>query len=172
MVKAVWADYVSGTLAVTIPATNAGQVRTMYSDGLKRLPSVIDGVSQAKVTIDPFAVHGLPELVYVTYHAAGSNQATIRFVIGQPLRNHITSEQWVHGPTAEDFNEFQAQLDSQLHTTSFTSAGQLLGSTAPNKPAPVPIGTQFQVLTVDTAQSTKLRYQGVPFVVTSISRPR
>lgn len=112
MVAAVWYDYVSGSLTNTLAATTAGATQTMTSEGLKTLGIVTTGVTQAKVTLDPFGVNGTPELVYVTTHAAGSNTATITRVAGQPLRQHLASTTWLHGPTAEDFREFQAQLNT------------------------------------------------------------
>lgn len=171
MVTPVWADFVSGSLNNTMSAIAAGATQTMQSTGLADLPSVVDGVSRAKIVLDPFGTQGLPELVYVTSHAAASTTATIQRISGQPLRQHNSSEQWVHGPSAEDFTEFQAQLDNQFHTSVFTAAGQVLASSAAGTPSAVNVGNEYEALTVATAQANKLLYRKLPPVVTSVTRP-
>ena len=109
----VWTDFVSGSLTNTLsayPADNTTQ--TMTSEGLRTLGLVTNGVHQAKITLDPFAVNGSPELVWVTAHAANSNTAQIKRITGQPLRQHLASETWVHGPTAEEFTAFRSLLNT------------------------------------------------------------
>jgi hypothetical protein len=108
----------------------------------------VDTVSRAKITLDPFGVVGLPELVYVTSHAASATTATIQRIAGQPLRTHNAAETWVHGPVAEDFTEFQSQLDNQFHTSVFTQAQQLLSSSGAGVPSAINKGTEAQSLTM------------------------
>ncbi len=136
--NAIWTDFVSGTLASTLDAVVAGTPQSMLSEGLRKFPAVV-APNIVKIALDPFS--DAPELIHVTAHTNGANTATIVRLATppQPLRQHITGETWVHGPTAEDFNDFQTQLDNQFHTSIFTAANQTLVSSASNTPVAVSV---------------------------------
>lgn len=168
----VWKDFVSGSLGADINAATAGTTQTMTSPGLAKLPAITLGTQIATIVLDPFAVKGTPEIVYVTAHVAGATTASIKRITGQALRTHKNAEQWVHGPTALDFTAFQSQLDDVMQKSlEYTAAGQIVGCTSPGVTKSISIGSQYQSLTVDTSIDTKLTYKYVPFVCTSSTRP-
>ncbi len=168
----VRADFVSGTLGGSgVPAPPDANSGNMTATGLTKLPSVTGG-DRASLVLDPFGVNGDPEIVEVSSHAGGTTTAQIlRAQSGTTARNHPASEIWIHAPITEDFTDFQAQLDNQFHTSVYTQAGQILGSTAANVPAPVNVGSQYQSLMVNTAQATKLQYSLMPVPCTSTTKP-
>ena len=76
-----------------------------------------------KLTIDPNAVVGAPEICYVTIHGAGSTTVTVtRAQEATVARAHNLNEQWVVAPTAADWAGVP-QLNAAAGRTTALVAG-------------------------------------------------
>lgn len=76
---------------------------TLTSAGLAAVPAIASTQHLALI-IDPDAVGGNPEIVFVTAHTALATTATIvKGQEGTAARAHLRDTPWVHGPTASDF---------------------------------------------------------------------
>lgn len=77
---------------------------TLTSAGLASVPAV-GSTQHVVLIIDPDAVGGNPEIVYVTAHTALATTATIvRAQEGTAARQHLRDTPWLHGPTTKDFD--------------------------------------------------------------------
>lgn len=77
---------------------------TLTSAGLASVPAVAS-TQHVVLIIDPDAVGGNPEIVYVTAHTALATTATIvRAQESTAARQHLRDTPWVHGPTTKDFD--------------------------------------------------------------------
>ena len=78
------------------------------------------------ISLDPFAVNGAPEIVWVTDHASGASVATItRHEESTLARSHPAGTEWANALTALDFNDLYADMDQV--TASLTSYLPLSG---------------------------------------------
>jgi microcystin-dependent protein len=166
----VRSDFVSGTLGGSgIPAPPDVNSGSMTAAGLTALASVTSG-NRASIVLDPFAVNGAPEIVYVTAHAAGTTTATIlRGQSNTTPRNHPAGEQWVHGPITADYDDFQSQLDLQFQASIFTAQGQLLSASAADTPVAVNPGSEWHALSMQAGMP--VFKAGPPFLCTASTRP-
>ena len=77
---------------------------TLNSAGLANL-GVVGTIDHAALVLDPDALEGNPEIVYVTAHTASATSATIlRGQEGTSALQHSLDIPWVHAPTVVDFN--------------------------------------------------------------------
>lgn len=97
---------------------------TLSSTALAGVP-VIDTTSHLALVLDPDAVGGSPEIVWITAHAAGASSATIlRGQEGTTARQHTFNTSWVHSLTAYDL--------TVVGTTSYKVQETLTGVTGNN----------------------------------------
>lgn len=80
----------------------------MNSAALATFPA-ITSAQYVAITLDPQGVGGIPEVVYITAHTAGSTTATIlrgqEQVFGSSAaRQHNVNTRWSHGPTSFDLS--------------------------------------------------------------------
>lgn len=101
-------NFARGMLTVDLLADS----EKLISDGLTFLP-VISGTDYMTAVIDPSAKFGMPEVVYITSHAAGAKEAVIaRGKEGSTPRQHRGGVAWVNAPLASDFaTSEQVQAD-------------------------------------------------------------
>lgn len=96
----VRANFVGG-LVEDAPLSSSATVLTSAS--LANLP-VIDSTHHAALIIDPDAVDGNAEIVWVTAHTAAATTATIlRGQEGTTARQHAQDTPWVHTSTVQDY---------------------------------------------------------------------
>ena len=116
-------NYVSGTLAQTLPALSSEtNYTTMFATSLAFLPDV-GGGDTCVITLDPFGAHGRPETVIITAHSATVNpeQATIlRAQEDSPANRHPAGTMWVHAPINTDFTNVEDRVTA-IETTPGTS---------------------------------------------------
>ena len=96
---------------------------TLTSASLANLP-VIDSTNHAAIIIDPDAVAGNPEIVWVTAHTASATTATIvRGQEGTTARQHDQDTPWVHTATAVDFGDVWLAYSPAWTATSNPAIG-------------------------------------------------
>jgi hypothetical protein len=117
-VATLYQDFLSGLLSAGI----SDSATSISSAGLVDLQAVA-GSDVVKVVLDPEALNGDPEIVYVTAHSASSTSATVvRGREGTTARSHNTSTAWVHAATSDDLESFRDHgteidaLDTRLTT--------------------------------------------------------
>lgn len=100
--KRIRASFIAGNLSSAL--TNSDT--TMVSNDLVAFPVVTSPDEYAAIIIDPEATLGVPEIVWVTAHAASATSATI---VRNPAdedtaaRAHNNGTYWIHGPTERDW---------------------------------------------------------------------
>lgn len=107
---------------------------TLTSAALSGL-AAIGATQHAVIVLDPDALSGAPEIIYVTAHTGAATTATIvRAQEGTTARAHTQDTPWVHTPTAKDYDAlgggvgliglcaFAHASDTDLSTSSTSSA--------------------------------------------------
>lgn len=75
--------------------------------------AVVSSPDVMAVSLDPLGVHGAPEIVWVTDHAASATTATIdRHKEGTLARSHPVDTDWVNALTALDVDQWYDDLDA------------------------------------------------------------
>lgn len=112
-------NFVKGTLDASL--ANSGSDAIMSSPGLADLPAIV-APAIAVVVLDPDAVNGAPEIVYVSAHTAAATTATIqRAKEGSTFRAHGTITRWIHGPTKDDFSGYRLRSFTVITTTGVST---------------------------------------------------
>ena len=111
------------------PLTSAG---TSFNSAALSQMQVITAPNYMAVSLDPFAVNGAPEIVWVTDHASGATVATIlRHQESTLARAHPAGTEWANALTAQDFNELYASVENYLPLSGGTLTGLLALSGPP-----------------------------------------
>ncbi len=139
---------------------------TLQSADLAGVPAVTGGDIVALI-LDPFATAGDPEIVHVTAHTALAATATIaRQQETTTARSHAETVQWIHAPTAEDWAEIQATMDSAVATitaavdgTDFDAKGDLLTGTAADSFDRVAVGVNDASLVADSSAPGGVKWE-------------
>lgn len=146
-------DNVNGTLDASGMPSNSP---TMSSAALANLP-VVQGGDAAYIMLNPFGSNGVgPELVQVTAHTLNATTATVLRGVNPafPAQNMPGGTVWVHGPTAEDFANFQTQINAFFTAAIMTGKGQFPIATGPGAVIAQAALAQWQVNRGDTAAAT------------------
>lgn len=157
-------NFQSGTLGADLPANGA----TMSSSALASVIAVSGG-DQLLVTINPFGQDGIPpEVVAITAHTLNATSASIT----NALYDHPAGTQWFIGPVKEQWDDFQAQLNTQFNQSIFDAAGDMVVGSADNVAAKLAAPTQTgQVLRAILSGSLKMTWDTDPFVCASGALP-
>lgn len=115
LLQRVRGNFNGGTLTDNPLATAAV---TANSAEFVALPTITSGLQYLVLTLDPLGVHGDPEIVYVTVHAGGDDDAAlVRGREGTTARDHPLTTDWEHAPTWQDF---EPQWRDKITPPSFT----------------------------------------------------
>lgn len=101
-------NFVSGTLVNSLNSSTT----VLQSTNFSRLDNV-DSPDVALVVLDPFGVHGVPELVTVTAHPHSGNSDLVlvtRGSGGSVARSHPEGTQWTHAPVNTDFSNIEEYI--------------------------------------------------------------
>jgi hypothetical protein len=143
---------------------------TLTSAGLASLPA-ITSTQHTVLIIDPDAVGGNPEIVYVTAHTALATTATIvRGQEGTIAREHLRDTPWVHGPTIYDFRSVLARQggSSTVWGTNGTTNYVPTGGFA--QVGQVALGAASET-TSSVAVTFPISYAAAPIVIVSFGDP-
>lgn len=100
----------------------------LTSASLAAMP-VIDATNHMALTLDPDALEGMPEIVYVTAHASGATTATIlRGKEGTTALDHSKNIVWLHAATMRDLVHPHKQVRNvagnvTLNSTNWADTG-------------------------------------------------
>jgi hypothetical protein len=88
--------------------------------------------------------------------AITANRALISDANGIPTQSAVTNTElgFVSGVTSA----IQTQLDGKVDESLYTAKGVILAASAANTPATLPVGTNGQVLTADSAEATGVKW--------------
>jgi hypothetical protein len=120
--------------------------------------ALLGGVSLAAGNVDQFTVAIDPdtaneEIVFITANS-GDNFTIVRARAGTSGISHNSGALVRHVMTSNDLQYFNVAIQPSI----VTAKGDIIGATASSTPARVPVGTDGQVLTADSAQSRGLRW--------------
>lgn len=111
-------DFVSGVLAAQISA----DATIIESSGLAGLPQVLPP-DIAVVVLDPLAMTGQPEIVYVVNHGELSITAEVlRGQDGTQKRVHPQASRWAHGPVKSDWDSKRDMQKDFMYVHNQTTA--------------------------------------------------
>lgn len=156
----VRANFVGGALD-NDPLADVGT--TLSSPGLVDLPEV-GGGDVSIIVLDPRAVYGDPEIVYVTSHASSSATATVtRGREGTSAREHVIETQWVHlwvvsdlegleGRVLEILQDIQ-RLGAGLDWSFINAKGDLIVGSADDAVDNLVVGTTGHTVVANSAQT-------------------
>jgi len=122
----VRANFASGTITDN-PLTNVAT--TVNSAAFASLPAV--GATQhLPIVMDPTAVAGAPEIMYVTAHTAAATSVTVlRGQEGTAARQHLTGTIWRHAALVSDYDAVLGYAQVTANQATITTAVDLTGLT-------------------------------------------
>jgi len=137
---------INGTqTTITVPSTTAASL-------------LLGGVSLAAGNVDQFTVAIDPdtaneEIVFITANS-GANFTIVRARSGTSGIAHNSGALVRHVMTSNDLDYFNTAIQPSI----VTAKGDIIGASAASTPVRVPVGTDGQVLTADSAQPKGVRW--------------